>query len=229
MNAKILIVDDEPDLLELLSMSLQMEGYTITTAETAAAALESIASDPPDLILLDVMLPDISGIQLTGKLKNTPDTAHLPVILLTAKDKDTDVIVGLNIGADDYITKPFSTAILTARVEAVLRRAQGQTQQQPKDSLRSGAITMIPSRRQVTVEDRDISLTAGEYSLLLALMEANGDILTRSQLKDALGPAAKGEKERIVDVHIATLRKKLGPARKKIKTIHRHGYRLASP
>ncbi len=123
MNAKILIVDDEKDLLELLSMNLGTEGYIINTAENAAQALAAVRTNRPDLILLDIMLPDTSGIKLTGKLKNTPNTANIPIILLTAKDKETDMVVGLSVGADDYITKPFSTSVLVARIEAVLRRA----------------------------------------------------------------------------------------------------------
>lgn len=228
MNATILIVDDEPDLLELLSMNLSMDGYEILTAATAAEALESIGKQRPDLVLLDVMLPDMSGIQLTGKIKNTPETATLPVILLTAKDKDTDIIVGLGVGADDYITKPFSNAVLIARIEAILRRPQAGGQD-VKGSISAGAIKIIPSRRQALIEGRNIDLTGVEYNLLLALIEASGDILSREQLKAALDPLTKGQKDRVVDTHIATLRKKLGPAgRKMIKTIHGRGYRLSS-
>ena len=224
MNATILIVDDEPDLLELLSMNLSMEGYDVRTAGTAAAALESIDEQKPDLVLLDVMLPDMSGIELTGKIKNTPATAGLPVILLTAKDKETDIVVGLRVGAEDYITKPFSSAVLIARIETILRRPHAV-----RDSISAGAIKVIPSRRQVLVEGQNIALSNIEYHLLLAIMKAGGDILSREQLKAALGPSAKSENERIVDVHIATLRKKLGASgRKMIRTVHGHGYRLSS-
>jgi DNA-binding response OmpR family regulator len=226
MTAKILIVDDEKDLLELLRMNLGAEGYIITTAENAAQAMASIRTNKPDLILLDVMLPDTSGIQLTGKLKNTPKTADIPIILLTAKDKETDVVVGLSVGADDYVTKPFSTSVLIARMEAVLRRAY-PAGEDVREILAAGPVTIIPTAREVRVHGEPIELTGGEYSILVALIEAGGSILSRTQLKAALGSDAKGAKARIIDVHIASLRKKLGPAKTIIKTVHSRGYRIA--
>jgi len=226
MNAKILIVDDEKDLLELLSMNLGAEGYIITTAEDAAQALAAIRTNRPDLVLLDIMLPDTSGIKLTGKLKNTPETANIPIILLTAKDKETDVVVGLSVGADDYITKPFSSSVLVARIEAVLRRAYPDSEG-VREILAAGPVTILPSAREVRVHGQPVELTGGEYEILVALIEAGGSILSRSQLKDALGEEAKGEKTRIIDVHIASLRKKLGWARTIIKTVHSRGYRIA--
>ncbi|HIJ67679.1 MAG TPA: response regulator [Planctomycetes bacterium] len=226
MNAKILIVDDEKDLLELLSMNLGAEGYIITTAEDAAQALACIRTNRPDMILLDIMLPDTSGIKLTGKLKNTPETANIPIILLTAKDKETDVVVGLSVGADDYVTKPFSTSVLVARIEAVLRRAYPD-HEQVREILSAGAITILPAAREVRVHGRLVNLTGGEYNILVALIEAGGSILSREKLKAALGEESKGEKARIIDVHIASLRKKLGPARTVIKTVHTRGYRIA--
>jgi len=226
MTAKILIVDDERDLLELLRMNLGAEGYIITTAENAAQAMASIRTNKPHLILLDIMLPDTSGIQLTGKLKNTPATADIPIILLTAKDKETDVVVGLSVGADDYVTKPFSTSVLIARIEAVLRRAY-PAEENVREILAAGPVTIIPAAREVRVHGEPIELTGGEYGILVALIEAGGKILSRSQLKTALGPEAQGAKVRIIDVHIASLRKKLGPARTIIKTIHSRGYRIA--
>jgi two-component system phosphate regulon response regulator PhoB len=226
MNAKILIVDDEKDLLELLSMNLGAEGFIVTTAESSAQALASIRTNRPDLILLDIMLPDTSGINLTGKLKNTPKTANIPIILLTAKDKETDVVVGLSVGADDYVTKPFSTSVLVARIEAVLRRAY-PGEENVSEVLAAGPVTILPSAREVRVHGKPIELTGGEYGILIALIEAGGTILSRAQLKAALGEEAKGAKARIIDVHIAALRKKLGPARTIIKTIHSQGYRIA--
>ncbi len=226
MNAKILIVDDEKDLLELLSMNLGAEGFIITTAEDAAQALAAVRTNRPDLILLDIMLPDTSGIKLTGKLKNTPETANIPIILLTAKDKETDVIVGLSVGADDYVTKPFSNSVLVARIEAVLRRAY-PADEAVREILAAGPVIILPSAREVRVHGQPVELTGGEYGILVALIEAGGNILSRDQLKSALGEEAKGEKARIIDVHIASLRKKLGPARTIIKTVHSRGYRIA--
>jgi len=226
MNAKILIVDDEKDLLELLSMNLGAEGFIVTTAENAAGALAAVRTNRPDLILLDIMLPDTSGIKLTGKLKNTPATANIPIILLTAKDKETDMVVGLSVGADDYITKPFSTSVLVARIEAVLRRAYPDNEN-VREILAAGPVTILPNAREVRVHGQPVELTGGEYGILVALIEAGGSILSRTQLKDALGPEAQGEKVRIIDVHIASLRKKLGQARNIVKTVHSRGYRIA--
>jgi DNA-binding response OmpR family regulator len=225
MNAKILIVDDENDLLELLRMTLSAEGYTIRTAGNGAEALAAIEQERPDLILLDIMLGDVSGINLTGKLKNSPETSDIPVILLTAKDTDTDMVVGLRIGADDYVTKPFSTQVLVARIEAVLRRTSTPSGQ-AGEALYVGPLRIIPKSRQVYVDGLPIDLTGGEYNILMALIQAEGNIYSRKQLKEALGEGAGGQKERIVEVHIAALRKKLGKARKIIKTVHGRGYRI---
>lgn len=224
MSAKILIVDDEKDLLELLGMNLAVEGYIVRTAESGAEALSSIRTDRPDLVLLDVMLGDISGIKLAGKLKNSPETAGIPIIMLTAKDSETDVIVGLSVGADDYVTKPFSTAVLVARIEAVLRRFNPEW-----DTLREilsvGPVRVLPESQEVLIEGKPVDLTGVEYKILLALIEAGGKILTREELKELSG-ASQSEKDRIVDVHVASLRKKLGAARNVIKTVHRQGYRI---
>ncbi len=225
MNEKILVVDDEKDLLELLSLKLDSEGYIVNTAESGEEALSSIRTDPPDLILLDIMLEDISGIKLAGKLKNTPETSKIPIILLTAKDSETDMVVGLSIGADDYITKPFSLQVLAARIEAVLRRAYPEGDN-IREVLSAGAVKVIPNSGQVFVSGQGVELTGSEYNILVALIEAGGNVLSRDDLKGALGEGAGGEKERIIDVHIASLRKKLGSAKDIIKTVHGRGYRL---
>ena len=224
MNAKILIVDDQVDLLELLSMSLSGEGYIVQTAKSGAEALAAISNDKPDLILLDIVLGDVSGIKLTTKLKNDVETAGIPIILLTAKDSETDIIVGLSVGADDYITKPFSIKVLQARMEAVLRRSYPETQN-VREILSAGAIKIFPSGRQVFVEGQPIDMTPAEYNILTALIRAGGDILSREHLRELLGSIESTKNERIVDVHVAALRKKLGPARNVVKTVHGQGYR----
>ena len=226
MNANILIVDDETDLLELLDMNLSAEGYTVRTAETAKEALSAIETALPDLILLDIMLDDISGIQLTGRLKNSPRTTEIPIILLTAKDTETDMVVGLSMGADDYITKPFSTKVLVARIEAVLRRAYPSPEAIARRSLSAGPVRVFPDSQEVLVDGSPIVLTAAEYSILVALIRAQGGVLSRAELKDELDPIAQSENTRLIDVHMATLRKKLGMARKIIRTVHRSGYRI---
>jgi len=225
MNAKILVVDDEKDLLELLKMALVQEGYAVRTACDATEALSIIKADRPDLILLDVLLPDISGIRLTTRLKNDAETAGIPIILLTAKDGETDIIVGLSVGADDYITKPFSMKVLLARMEVIIRRAYpepGKVQQ----VLAAGPVRIFPSGRQVFVQGLAADMTEAEYLLLVALVEAQGQVLSRKKLIAKLrSTGLDAPSERLVDVHIAALRKKLGKNRTFIRTVHGLGYR----
>jgi len=227
MNSKILVVDDQKDLLELLSTALQQEGYSVRTAASGAEALSMIAAEKPDLILLDIILGDISGIKITTQLKHETETSHIPIILLTAKDSETDIIVGLSVGADDYITKPFSTKVLLARIDAVLRRAYPDSSV-VREILQAGSIRVFPSRRQVFAEGYPVELTPAEFTVLLSLVRAGGNILSRQQLLAEIGSSEEDCSERIVDVHIAALRKKLGRSRALIKTVHRKGYQVVS-
>ncbi len=224
MNARILVVDDQTDLLELLDMSLSQEGYIVRTAPSGAEALAMLAVEKPDLILLDIILGDTSGIKLTTKLKNETETSHIPIILLTAKDSETDIIVGLSVGADDYITKPFSTKVLLARIDAVLRRAYPEPNA-VRETLQAGTVRIFPSGRQVFVEGTPVDLTPAEFNILLSLFKAGGSALSREDLQGILGSTEQSGNERIVDVHVASLRKKLGTARNIIKTVHGKGYR----
>jgi DNA-binding response OmpR family regulator len=225
MSANILVVDDQKDLLELLEMALSQEGYIVRTAASGAEAMAIIAADKPDLILLDIILGDISGIKITTKLKHEADTSHIPIILLTAKDSETDIIVGLSVGADDYITKPFSTKVLLARIDAVLRRTYPEVPG-VKEILQAGPVRVFPSRRQAFAEGESVDLTPAEFGILLALIKAGGNVLTREELQAELGSAEQPQNERIVDVHVAALRKKLGKSRSIIKTVHGKGYRV---
>lgn len=226
MKAKILIVDDQKDLLELLSMALEQEGYTVRTAASGAEAIQSVLNDKPDLILLDILLGDTSGIKLTAKWKNDIQTSHIPIILLTAKDSETDIVVGLNVGADDYITKPFSTPVLLARIDAVLRRSSLPSPAAIADIIAAGPVKIAISSQHVTVDGKPVDLTAAEFKILLALVKAAGQIVSRKDLLSLI-PAGAGDTSnlRVVDVHIAALRKKLGHARAMIKTVHGKGYR----
>ncbi len=226
MRADILVVDDEQDLLDLLRMGLEGEGYRVRTVLTGAEALDQIRTRPPDLVLLDIMLDDVSGIDVAAQLKHGPQTAGIPIILLTAKDSDTDIVVGLRVGADDYVTKPFSTAVLVARIEAVLRRVR-EAARQAGPVISAGPVRVIRQSRQVLVGDREIHLTGAEFRILTTLIEAGGKVLGRSDLKAALGSEATGQNERIVDVHVAALRKKLGAdGRRVVRTVHGAGYRI---
>lgn len=223
MTRKILVVDDEPDQLDLLEMNLGQEGFLVHTAANAAEARAAIRAEKPDLILLDIILPDASGIKLAAQLKHSPHTADVPIIMLTAKDTETDVVVGLSVGADDYITKPFSIAVLLARIEAVLRRVY-ETPEVSENVLLAGPVKIIPANHQVFVDDKPVGLTVSEFTILTALVRAGGAVLSREQLIRQLG--SEGSGERIIPVHISCLRKKLGPARDVIKTVHGIGYRI---
>lgn len=225
--AKILLVDDAAELREMVAEHLAKDGYIVRTATDAAQAKTAIEAEKPELILLDVIMPEVSGIELAGQLKNNPETADIPIILLTAKNKETDVIVGLSIGADDYMTKPFSLAVLTARIEAVLRRAR-KDKTPASDNLSFGSVRIFPASRQVYIAGEPVETTAAEFEILTALVEAGGDVLSREKLLEHLTqdePAAAGK--RTIDVHIAALRKKLGPERQIIKTVHGMGYRVS--
>ncbi len=225
MTKNVLVVDDQKDLLELLSMVLSQEGYTVRTAGSGAEAIEALAAEKPDLILLDILLGDTTGIKLTTRWKNDAETAHIPIILLTAKDGETDIIVGLSVGADDYITKPFSTRILLARIEAVLRRTYPEPSA-VREILSAGPVKLFPAGRQAFVEGAPIDLTGAEFNILQALIKAGGQILTRQHLHGIITPdAAENGNVRVVDVHIAALRKKLGKGRNILKTVHGKGYR----
>ncbi len=222
---KVLVVDDQRDLLELLGMALEQEGYRVKTAASGAEAIEVLAAEKPDLILLDIILGDMSGIKLTTRWKNDAETAHIPIILLTAKDSETDIIVGLSVGADDYITKPFSTRVLLARMEAVLRRAYPEPTT-VREILSAGPVRLFPAGRQAFVEGTPVDLTGAEFNILTALIKAGGEILSREDLLVLMVPnPADGGNVRVVDVHMAALRKKLGKARNIVKTVHGKGYR----
>lgn len=225
MSANVLVVDDQKDLLDLLDMALSQEGYIVRTATSGTEALAMVAADKPDLILLDIILGDISGIKITTKLKNDIETSRIPIILLTAKDTETDIIVGLSVGADDYITKPFSTKVLLARMEALLRRAYPDNTE-VSEILQVGAVRVFPSRRQVFAEGKPVDVTPAEFNILLSLIKAGGNVLTREQLYTSLGVTEDDYNERIIDVHVAALRKKLSNARGIIKTVHGKGYRV---
>jgi DNA-binding response OmpR family regulator len=225
MNAKVLVVDDQKDILELLSMALTQDGYIVRTAASGAEALQSLAADKPDLILLDIVLGDASGIKLTTRWKNDAETAHIPIILLTAKDTETDIIVGLSVGADDYITKPFSTRVLLARMEALLRRTYPEPAPTSREIISAGPIRLFPAGRQTFVEGAPIDLTNAEFNILTALIKAGGEILSREHLHTIMVPNPDSDNVRVVDVHVAALRKKLGKARNILKTVHAKGYR----
>lgn len=223
----ILVVEDETDLLDAVCYHLQRDGYTCRRATDGAQALAEISKSIPDAIILDRMMPRMSGDEVARKLRSDPRTASIPILMLTAKSDEADELVGFAIGADDYVHKPFSVKLLSARVAATLRRKQGEAR--TGDVLTAGPIVLDRLRHEVTVASEPIQLTAAEFRALAALMAARGRVLDREQLLDATVGAGVAVTQRTIDVHIASLRKKLGTAAGWIQTIRGVGYALRNP
>jgi len=224
-QAHILVVDDEPDLLELVQYNLIRSGYQATCVESGEAALAFIRSQLPDLMVLDLMLPGIDGLDLCKMVKQEPQTAMLPVVMLTARTEDADVVTGLEIGADDYLTKPFSPRVLLARIKAVLRR-QGEEKPHDASIVVHGDIRIHPGHHEVRIGERLIRLTPTEFRILHLLAQRPGWVFTRYQIVDRARGDDAGVTERSVDVHIAALRRKLAPCGEVVETIRGVGYRL---
>jgi len=222
---RITIVEDERDMAELVAMRLRKEHYDVEVAHDGGEGLRKIRSNRPDLVLLDIMLPGISGTEVLNELRANPDIANVPVIMMTARGEESDIVAGLQIGADDYVTKPFSMSVLIARVKAVLRRSE-TSGVSGKGLLTAGPIRINQDTHQVEVDGKPVTLTLTEFRLLLSIVAARGRVLTRNQLIDrAIGFDAVVT-DRTVDVHMAALRRKLDTAKKYIRTIRGVGYRL---
>ena len=225
MLAKVLVIDDEKDIVSLLRYHLEKAGFQGLEGTDGTVALRLVREHHPDLLILDLMLPGMDGLEICRHLRQDAATARLPILMLTAKAEEVDRVVGLEVGADDYVVKPFSPRELVARVRAILRRAQ-----EPTDvSLRRiGELEVDESRHSVTVQGTPVELTAKEFGLLCALIRANGRVLNREQLLEGVwGYADAAEIEsRTVDVHIRRLREKLGVEAKHIVTVKSVGYRF---
>ncbi|MEM9881794.1 MAG: response regulator transcription factor [Planctomycetota bacterium] len=220
----ILLVEDERDLLELLRYNLEREGYAVATAETGEDGLKLVRQSPPDLILLDLMLPAMDGLEVCRSLKASHATSDIPVVMLTAKGEETDVVRGLELGADDYITKPFSPRILLARIKAVLRRADLRDDE--RRVVEAGGVRVDLEKHLVTAEGEEVELTATEFKLLTLLVSRPARVFTRQQIIDALHEGFAAVTDRSVDVQVVALRRKLGPAGKRIETVRGVGYRF---
>jgi two-component system phosphate regulon response regulator PhoB len=222
---RILVVDDEEDILELVRYHLAREGYQLAMAETGEDAMKKVKLDPFDLILLDLMLPGLDGLEVAKALKNDTRTKTIPIIMLTAKGEDADVVAGLELGADDYITKPFSPRVLSARVKAVLRRRN----RGPVDETKVVTIHELeihPGRRSVMAGGKPVDLTFTEFQLLLVLARRPGWVFTRSQIVDAVRGSDYPVTDRSVDVQVVGLRKKLGDYGSYVETVRGVGYRF---
>jgi DNA-binding response OmpR family regulator len=220
---QILVVEDEKDLSELLAYNLRRAGYVVGSASTGLKALQSIADRRPDLILLDLMLPELSGTEVANRVRSNPDTASIPIIMLTAKGEEVDQLVGLTAGADDYVTKPFSMKVLIARIEAVLRRStRGEDE---SGIIQLGTVSVNTQTHEAMVGGEPVKLTLTEFRLLSSLLAANGRVLSRKVLMSrAMGPGVTVT-ERTIDVHITAVRKKLGDHGGMIRTVRGVGYR----
>jgi len=222
---KILVVDDEEDILELIRHNLSKEGYEITCAQSGEEALKFSARSYYDLMILDLMLPGVDGLEVAKRLKNNPDARHIPIIMLTAKGEEADVVAGLEIGADDYITKPFSPRVLLARIKAVLRRGK-EISDEDNETLRIHELEIHPGRREIIAGGKMVDLTFTEFQVLFHLAKRPGWVLTRSQIVDAVRGNDYPVTDRSVDVQIVGLRKKLGPYGSYIETVRGVGYRF---
>jgi len=220
----ILVVEDDEDILELVSYNLTKAGYRVTTAASGEAAIKAARSKPPDLVLLDLMLPGVDGLEVCNTLRRDQRTANIPVIMLTARSEEADIVAGLELGADDYITKPFSPRVLLARIKAVLRRkTKAPAEEQTVIKLKE--LVIHPGRHEVTVRSKRADLTATEFKILHLLARRPGWVYTRQQIIDAARGDEYAVTDRSVDVHIAGLRKKLGPLGSQLETVHGVGYR----
>jgi len=224
---RILIVDDEPDLVRLLEYNLQQAGLETVTCATGEAAVSLAHARVPDLVILDLMLPDISGTEVCRQLRRDPKLAAVPIVMLTAKAEEVDRVVGFELGADDYVTKPFSVRELVLRVQAILRRKQSPAAQPAH--LEVGALVLDPEAHRALVAGQELTLTALEFKLLHTLASRLGRVQSRERLlEDVWGITAEVE-TRTVDTHVKRLREKLGAARDLIETVRGVGYRMREP
>jgi two-component system phosphate regulon response regulator PhoB len=218
---KILIIEDETDVADLLTLNLRKAGFRVSTAADGASGLQNARDGRPDFIILDLMLPKMSGLEVCRILKSDTATSHLPILMLTAKAEEVDRIVGLEFGADDYVTKPFSPREIVLRIRAILRR--GET---ADESLKAGPISIDAARHEVRVNGKPVHLTSLEFKLLRTLMQRHGRVQDRDRLLNEVWGYESVIDTRTVDTHVRRLREKLGKAGDAIETVRGFGYRL---
>jgi DNA-binding response OmpR family regulator len=220
----ILVIDDEPELVKLLDYNLSKAGYLVLSARDGEAGLAAARKHAPDAIILDVMMPGLDGWEVCKRLRQDPSTSALPLLMLTAKADEGDRVLGLELGADDYVTKPFGVRELLARVKALLRRSEVASTS--PEVLKTGKIVIDSSRRTVTVSGKPVALTATEFNLLKSLAEKEGRVISREDLLSLARGDDVAVMDRTVDVHVAALRKKLGKQGEMIETVRGVGYRM---
>jgi DNA-binding response OmpR family regulator len=219
----ILIVEDESSIASFVALYLKNAGYSVRTVAKGVDALDQVASDPPSLTILDLMLPDIDGIEVCRRIRKTSD---VPILMLTARDEDVDKIIGLEVGADDYMTKPFNPRELVARVKSILRRSTPERRQAESAVIRHGDLSIDAGRREVRVGEEEIQLAPKEFDLLWELLDHRGLVLTRDQLLERVWGYTFAGDTRTVDVHVRQLRRKLGDA-SPIVTVWGVGYKVS--
>jgi len=223
---QILVIEDETDIREMLALRLKKERFDVLEASEGMTGLKKALEEQPDLVLLDLMLPFTSGLDILRKLRDNRKTAQVPIIIVSAKGEESDIVVGLELGADDYVTKPFNISILLARINALLRRFQ--TSESPQKIVSAGPLEIDTDRFLVTVDGEPVPLTRTEFGILYALATGRGRVFTRNQLiEEAIGSDADVF-DRTIDVHVTSLRSKLGTARELVETVRGIGYRFAA-
>ncbi len=225
MNKKVLVVEDDRDILQLVKMYLEKEGFRTLSASNGAEALRQARSEHPDLVVLDLMLPELDGLEVCKKLRMSPQTSMLPIIMLTARSEESDTVVGLELGADDYVTKPFSPKALLARVKALFRRLE-RSNDQEVNLYNYGAVTLNLSCHEVIVNGQEISLTAKEFGLLEHLLRNPGRVLTRDVLLNSVWGYDYHGTTRTVDVHVRRIKQKIPQLNEAILSVKSLGYKL---
>jgi len=222
---RILVIEDETDIREMLALRLKKETFEVVEASEGMTGLKKALEEQPDLVLLDLMLPFTNGLDILRKLRASRKSAQVPIIIVSAKGEESDVVVGLELGADDYVAKPFNMSVLLARINALLRRFHAS--EAPPKIVNVGSVEIDTDRFLVTVDGESVALTRTEFGILYALATANGRVLTRNQLIDeAIGSDAMVT-DRTIDVHVTSLRGKLGEARDIVETVRGIGYRIS--
>jgi two-component system phosphate regulon response regulator PhoB len=222
---RVLIVDDDPDIQHLVSYNLSQAGFDIVTATTGRKALETVQTHPPDLIILDLMLPDVDGVEVCRMLRQRESSRRIPIVMLTARSEEIDRVIGFELGADDYVMKPFSPRELVLRVKSIFRRMKDER----SDLIRIGGIRLYPDRRQCFVASQLITLTAKEFDLLHELMKGRGNVLKREALMDKVWGYHGEATSRTLDTHVRRLREKLGGEGASVETVRGVGYRMGNP
>ncbi|MFN0117851.1 MAG: response regulator transcription factor [Elusimicrobiota bacterium] len=223
MNPRVFIIDDEPDMIKIATDLLQSEGYTVVSAEHPVDGIRKIQANPPDIILLDIRLPEIDGFQVCKKLKSDPKTQNIPIIMISVKADETDVVVGLEMGAEDYISKPFRKRELLARLKTVLRRNFNEP---ATERVHAGPITLDFSSYNVTVNNKNVVFTPKEFQLLGYFMQRKGRVLTRPVISEAIWGIEYTGSTRTIDVHVDQIRRKIGKYGEWIKSLKGIGYRF---